>query len=105
MRLLIDECVDRRLASELKGHFVRTVPKMGWAAFKNGELLSRAAGEFDVFITVDRNLSYQQSLRKHDIAVLVLKAKTNRLTDLKPLVPRILKVLRHLKKHRATLLG
>ncbi|MEN3330754.1 MAG: hypothetical protein V7641_119 [Blastocatellia bacterium] len=57
MKLLLDECVDRRFAKELPGHFVKTVPQMGWATIKNGELLGLAEKEFDVFLTVDRNLS------------------------------------------------
>jgi hypothetical protein len=64
VKLLLDECVDRRFAKELQGHFVKTVPQMGWATIKNGELLALAEKEFDVFITVDRNLSFQQNLSK-----------------------------------------
>ena len=85
MKLLLDECIDRRLAKDLGGHDVRTVPQMGWAGIKNGALLTLAEAEFDVFITVDRNLSFQQNLPKVNIAVLVLKATSNRLADLKPL--------------------
>jgi hypothetical protein len=87
MKLLLDECVDQRLAAEIQTHDVRTVPEMGWANFKNGQLLSLAQHEFDVFITVDRNLPYQQNLSKFNIAVVILQARTNRLADLKPLVP------------------
>ena len=88
MKLLLDECIDRRFARELPGHFVKTVPQMGWATIKNGELLALAENEFDVFITVDRNLPFQQNLSKFNVAVLVLQADSNRLTDLKPLAPK-----------------
>lgn len=64
MKLLPDECIDRRLAQDLAGHDVKTVPQMGWSGVKNGELLTLAEKEFDVFITVDRNLSFQQNLPK-----------------------------------------
>ena len=87
MRLLLDECIDQRLAKELQGHDVKTVPKMGWAGIKNSDLLRLAEEQFDVFITVDRNLSFQQNLAKFKIAVLILHARTNRLVDLKPLNP------------------
>src|SRR5262245_48012757 len=87
MKLLLDECIDRRLAKELAGHFVKTVPQMKWASIKNGRLPALAEQEFDVFITVDRNLSFQQNLPKFNIAVIILHAKTNRLADLKPLTP------------------
>ena len=105
MKLLLDECIDRRLAIDLGGHDVRTVPQMGWAGIKNGALLTLAADEFDVFITVDRNLSFQQDLPKFNIAVLVLHATSNRLADLKPLAPEILTTLPTLTKGTAQHVG
>ncbi len=93
MKLLIDECIDRRFGLELVGHDVKTVPEMGWASFKDGELLARAQHEFEVFITVDRNLPYQQTLSQFNLAVLILRARTNRVADLKLFVPQILAVL------------
>lgn len=62
MRVLLDECIDRRLARDFVGYEVRTVPQMGWAGTLDGDLLLLVASEFDVFITVDRNLSYEQNL-------------------------------------------
>ena len=62
MKLLLDECIDRKLAREFVGYEVKTVPQMGWAGTKNGQLLALAEAEFDVFITVDRNLSCEQNL-------------------------------------------
>jgi predicted nuclease of predicted toxin-antitoxin system len=105
VKLLLDECVDRRFAKELLGHFVKTVPQMGWATIKNGELLALAEQEFDVFITVDRNLSFQQNQSKFNIAVLVLRAQSNRLADLKPLAPKILSMLDTLTKGKAETVG
>lgn len=93
MRVLLDECIDRRLAREIEGHEVVTVPQAGWAGIKNGELLRLAQGQFDVFVTVDRNLSFQQSLPGFSIAVIVLRAPTNRLKDMRPLVPRLIQAL------------
>ena len=92
-KVLLDECVDRGLAERITGHDVQTVPEAGWASLKNGELLGRAQVEFDVFITVDRNLMFQQNLPQFDIAVIVLAAKTNRLEDLSALVPKILEAV------------
>lgn len=60
MKVLLDECVDRRLAREIVGHDVRTARQMGWTAIANGELLALASEQFEVFVTVDRNLSFQQ---------------------------------------------
>lgn len=59
MKILLDECIDRRLAKDIAGHEVKTVPQMGWAATKDGELLALAEKDFEVFVTVDRNLSFQ----------------------------------------------
>jgi hypothetical protein len=92
-RILLDECIDRRLAREISGHVVKTAPEMGWAGLDNGELLAKAQKEFDVFVTVDRNLTFQQHLPKFDVAVLVLCARTNRLQDLIPLALKILDAL------------
>jgi len=61
--VLLDECVDRRLAGDIQGHDVKTVPEVGWAGFKSGELVFRAERPFDVFVTVDRNLPFQQDSR------------------------------------------
>jgi predicted nuclease of predicted toxin-antitoxin system len=90
VRILLDECVDWRLARDIADHDVKTTRQMGWTTIKNGELLARASEQFDVFITVDRNLSFQQHLVSFPIAVIVLHARSNRLADLRPLVPRLL---------------
>ena len=87
MRLLLDECVDWRLGRELAPHEVKTARQMGWTTLKNGELLALASAQFDVFVTVDRNLSFQQDVVSFSIVVLVLQARTNRLADLRPLLP------------------
>jgi len=90
VKVFIDECVDWRLARDLVGHEVKTARQMGWSTIKNGELLAMAAREFEVFVMVDRNLSFQQNLPAFQIAVIVLRAPTNRLIDLRPLVPELL---------------
>jgi hypothetical protein len=105
LNLLLDECIDRRLARELKGHAVKTVPQMGWATIKNGRLLALAEGKFDVFVTVDRNLSFQQHLPKYNIGVLVIRSRSNRIDDLKSLVPAILSALKKCKAGRLVSVG
>jgi predicted nuclease of predicted toxin-antitoxin system len=87
VRILLDECVDWRLARDIAGHDVKTARQMNWTAIKNGELLALAARQFDVFVTVDRNISFQQNIGSQTLSVIVLKAKTNRLAELKLLVP------------------
>jgi hypothetical protein len=93
VKVLLDECVDWRLSRDIVGHEIHTARQMGWSAIRNGELLALAAQAFDVFVTVDRNLSFQQNVPALALAVVVLRAKTNRLADLRPLVPDLLAAL------------
>ena len=93
MRVLLDECLPKRLKRDLVGHEARTVPEMGWASKRNGEVLALAEGAFDAFLTVDRNLSFQQDFGRFKVAVVVLVAKGNRHSDLQPLVANLLTVL------------
>ena len=90
MKIFLDECVDWRLSRDIVGHEVKTAHQMGWSAIKNGELLALASEQFDVFVTVDRNLAFQQNVDELTIAVIVLRARTNRLSDLRPLVQDLL---------------
>ncbi|MGH8707994.1 MAG: hypothetical protein ACREVD_08050 [Burkholderiales bacterium] len=90
MRILLDESLPLELRSELPGHTVRSVQQQGWSSLKNGELISRSVGQFDAFLTADQNLQYQQNLKTLPIAVVVLVARTNRIRDLRPLVPELL---------------
>ena len=97
MKLLLDECLDWRLRRDLPGHEVKTVQEMGWAGIKNGRLLALAQVDFQVFITGDRNLSFQQNLPNFSIAVVVLKAESIRLIHTRPLMPKVLAALLSLK--------
>jgi hypothetical protein len=93
MRILLDESLPRRLSGELPGHSVKTVSEMGWSSVENGELLRRAADQFDVFLTADQNLQFQQNLSALQLAVVVFVAQTNKLEHLRPLVPELLQRL------------
>jgi hypothetical protein len=105
VRVLLDECIDWRLSRDIVGHDVKTAHQMGWASIKNGELLALAVDQFDVFVTVDRNLSFQQRLASFPIAVVILHAKTNRLADLRHLVPGLLSALESVQPGTPTLVG
>jgi len=83
MRVLLDECVPKRLRTELPGHDGRIVPEAGWAGLKNGRLLATAAAEADCFITVDRNLQFQQRLGALPVAVILLTAPNNKFETLR----------------------
>ena len=94
MRVLVDEQLPRQLAPELSGHEVRTVQQQGWAGLGNGELLRRAANSgFEVFVTADQDLEFQQNLARSSLRVIVLVAPSNALEDLLPLVPGILQAI------------
>ena len=93
MRVLLDECLPRRLSQEIEGHHVVTVPGMGWAGKANGELLYLMSGQFDVFVMMDQGIAYQQKLGVADIAVVTLVAMNNRFDTLRRLVPELLETL------------
>lgn len=93
MKLLLDECVVRDLKRDLAGHEVSTVVEAGFGGLENGQLLRAAAGKYDVLITVDRNLPFQQNIGSLQIALLILTSTGITYADLKPLVPRILSQL------------
>ena len=93
MRILIDECLPKRLKRDLVGHDARSVPEVGWAGKTNGTLLTLAQVDFDVFVTADRNLSFQQNVNKFNIAVVVLVARSNQHAVLQPLIPELLSVI------------
>ena len=97
MRVLLDECFPRALRVELPGHEVTTVAEAGWAGVKNGALLQLAATRFEVLLTVDRNLEYQQNFSSLMIAVIVVNAPSNDVEILRPLMPKVLEALRKAK--------
>lgn len=96
MRVLLDENLPHDLAACLLGHSVLTVQGLGWAGLTNGELLRRASGAVDGFITMDSNLQFQQRLEVLTFGVLVLHARSSRMADLLPLVDPVLAALSEL---------
>ena len=90
MRVLLDESIPIDFALDLPALKAQTVIGLGWAGLKNGALLRQAAGQFEVLITMDKNLQFQQNLAAHAIAVVLIRARSNRIEDLRPLVPQIL---------------
>ena len=90
MRILLDESVPKKLGFELPGHFVNTVQQVGWTGLKNGELLRKAKEHFDVLVTADQNIQYQQDLATLPIPVVILVAINSRIETLRPLIPSLL---------------
>jgi hypothetical protein len=93
MRILLDESLPRDLRTRLPGHDVATVAGCGWSGIKNGNLLVLAATRFDVFLTADQNLEFQQNLAALPLAVFVLVALSNRIESIEPSVPELLEAL------------
>ena len=93
MKVLLDECVDARFAPHVTGFDTHTVLGRGWGSISNGKLLTLAQAEFDVFVTVDKNLSFQQHLPKYSIAVILIHSKSNRVEDLLLLLPDLLSAI------------
>lgn len=105
MKILIDENLPRKLAAHLEGHECRTVVQCGWSGKKNGELLAVADPLFDVLLTLDKNLPYQQNLDSVQIAVLIIHAYSNRLADLLPLLPECLATLETIQPRQVIRIG
>jgi predicted nuclease of predicted toxin-antitoxin system len=100
VRILLDECVPRKLGGHLPGHAVTTVPKQKLGGSRDDRLLQAAAAGFDLIITVDRNLIFQQHVRTIPVAVIVLHATSNRLAALLPLVPELLSTINRIKSRQ-----
>ena len=89
MRILLDECLPRKLKHSIVGHDVTTVQERGWSSKKNGELLRLMDGTVDVFLTSDQNLRYQQNRATIHFSIIVLVVPDNRLPTLQPLMPQV----------------
>ena len=105
MRLLLDECVPKRLKRELRGHDAKTVQDMGWAGIENGALLRLAEGHFDALLTVDQGIEYQQNLPGLRISVVVMVAPSNDVDDLRPLLPGVEQSLAGVRPGEITRVG
>jgi predicted nuclease of predicted toxin-antitoxin system len=106
MKLLLDECIPRKLKYSFSGHDCHTVPDAGLAGKKNGELLELAEKSgFEAFLTLDWGIAYQQNLQGRNITVVLIRAKSNRLADLLPQIPQVLSVLTSLTPGQLVKIG
>lgn len=105
MRILLDENLPRKLVGHLSGHECRTVVECGWSGKRNGELLALAEAQFDVLLTLDKNLPYQQDLSSGRIAVMIVRARSNRIQDLLPAVPDCLAALKRIQPRQVIRVG
>ena len=103
MRILLDENLDWRLRRDLPGHETESVPLIGWAGIQNGELLRKAVEEgFEVLVTMDSNMVHQQNIGRYAIAMIALRAKSNRLDETRPLMKQVLALLPQSKAGKVT---
>lgn len=105
MRVLLDESIPVDFAQDLKTVGARTVSELGWAGLKNGALLRQAAGQFQVLVTMDKNLRFQQNLAAHPLGVVLIRAHSNRVADLRPLVPKIVEAIAAVKPGQILAVG
>lgn len=105
MRILLDESLPRKLSLELTGHETQTVQRRGWSGLKNGALLRTASEEFQVLLTGDQNLEFQQNPASLPISVIILVAVNNRIETLRPLIPRVLEVLQNIRPGQLVRVG
>jgi hypothetical protein len=105
MRLLLDEHLPIGLSAELHGHTVDSASGRGWTGIKNGELLRRMSGQYDVLITMDRSIEFQQRISTLPFGIVPVRAPSNRMQDLRPLVPSILSALDAVEPGRIRRIG
>jgi predicted nuclease of predicted toxin-antitoxin system len=102
MKILLDECVNKRLKSHLSDFEVFTVNEMRWCGVKNGKLMSLcAANQFDIVLTIDKNIIHQQNLKKYPVTIVVFNASNSKMEELILFIPSFLKQIHHFAKHKA----
>ena len=97
-------CLPRQLAKELAGHDVVTVQKAGWSGTKNGQLLKKMSGRFEVFLTIDKRIELEQEIPA-DVAVITVRVRSNRIQDLRPLLPELRRTMTEAKPGKSTSVG
>ena len=97
MKIIVDECLPNRLTKALVGHEAILVQKAGFSGYKDKTLLEAIEGKFEVFITIDSSLPFQQNVTEYSFSIIVLKALSNTFEDIEPLVPKLFDVLDELK--------
>ena len=105
MRVLLDENVPVDLATLLRGQEVQTISGLGWQGLRNGELLQRTPDRVEALVTMDRNIEHQQALANQTFGVVLLRAQSNRMVDLRPLIPQLLGALADLKPGQIVRVG
>jgi predicted nuclease of predicted toxin-antitoxin system len=99
MKILLDECITKKLKPFLIDNEVFTVVEMGWSGLKNGELLAKCSeNNFDILLTIDKNITNQQSIKKFNVAVVVLNCSNSKIESITPFIPKFNKIIEHFSK-------
>ena len=102
MKILLDECVTKHLKPFLLGHEVYTVREMEWSGIKNGRLMALCSNnQFELLITIDKNLQYQQNLDKYPLSIVIFNSLTSKVEDLKEFIPSFIEMIYKFQKHKA----
>ena len=105
MKILLDECVTKRLKAHLKEFDVATVTEMGWNGLENGDLLNQCVENmFDILLTIDKNLMFQQNLEKYDVSIAVLNSVSSKLEELILFIPSFKRQTAYLKNQKVYLI-
>ena len=101
MRILLDECIPRKLKQHFSGLEIKTVSEMGWSSIKNGKLLTLAVeNRFDIFLTIDKNLRYQQNMDKYPISIVVMDVLRSKISLMQLLIPQLMAMVDKIEKHK-----
>lgn len=101
MKILLDECVPRKLKQHFPNFEIKTVSEMGWSGIKNGKLLTLAVeNKFEMFLTIDKNLRYQQTMERYEISIVVMDIVRSKISLMKLLIPQIMELSKNIEKHK-----
>jgi hypothetical protein len=105
MKILLDECVTKKLKPHLNEYEIFTVTEMGWSGLKNGKLMTACVeNAFDILLTIDKNLAFQQNLEKYYVTIVVLNTLTSKIEDIIPLIPAFKKQVSNVEKGKVYLI-
>ena len=105
MKILLDECITKHLKPLLSPHEIFTVRELGWSGIKNGKLLSLCAeNNFDILLTIDKHLQYQQNLSKYSISIVILDSKSADISELNNFIQPFVNSIGNFEKHKAYIL-
>jgi predicted nuclease of predicted toxin-antitoxin system len=102
MKILLDECITKKLKRFLADHEVFTVTEMGWNGLKNGKLMAKCVeNDFEILLTIDKNLTFQQNLKRYALAVVVLNSPSSKIEEIALYIPKFLEKIEEYEKENS----